>query len=522
MQEEHRLILMLARFVDLVRKDDEGTEERREALDAVTEHADRQSSTIRFEDGRLSVEGLGAPQDVPFVRTFIRLLESHGLAEIRIAFRAAPIDILHLARTLTDPVGGTTVRDRLHKVQATTVTVWTTKEVEAAKIRRQERVSSAILGINESLTDQEGMTGTQTAAQKGLPPDFVPAQAGAAYGQMLELEKASSTTLAAAVRRLRGHPDGAELSKGLNAAAAGVTRAVREKRAPEAIDALIAVIHQEEEEKHEDIRLRYGVALRRVLQTEVLTPLIEYLLDPLYAKDVALIMKRAGDRGTQILLDLLVEAPTFAERRAYMQALEHAEAGTEMLVGMLDHHEWFVVRNVSDLIGEMQIQDAVPALGRAAEHSDSRVRLSAGLALAKIGTPLAMKFLGKLLRDEEPAVRSGIVKHVKGTGLGALAMPLVNAASVEDVEEIECEIYRALGRIGSKNAVEALLKVAEPVGMLKARRVAAQRVAAVEGLASAGTDRAVQALRELKDDRDKGVRSAAQEALGRLRSDTVD
>lgn len=516
MQEEHRLILMFARLVDVWRKADEGTEERKAALEAVCEHVDRQSACIRLWDGRLTVEGLGAPQDVPFVRTLMHLMDAHDVVEIRLSFRAAPVDVLALARALATPPTDKSVRERLNLTQATTVSVHAVAEVEAARERRKSGVAGAFATPERA---DAGTTDDQVEGnEERLPEDFVTAEKGAAYGQMIELTVASSTTLAAAVHRLKGHPDGNELSKGLNAVAAGITKSVREKRGPEAIDVLIAVIKQEEEERHEDIRLRYGVALRRMLQSEVLQPLIPYLLDPLYARDVALIMRRAGERGTQILLDLLVEAPTFAERRAYMQALEHTDAGTEMLVGMLDHHEWFVVRNVADLAGEMKLVSAIPALGKAGEHEDHRVRLSAGLALSKIGTPAVMKYLGALLRDPHPTVRWEIAKNVGGKELRPLAMPLVNAAASEEEEEIRSEMFRALGRVGSDNAVSALIKASEPVGLLKGRRTAAQRAAAAEGLVAAGGERAIDALRVLAADRDKHVRAVALKGLEELTS----
>jgi len=328
------------------------------------------------------------------------------------------------------------------------------------------------------------------------------------------------------VRKLRDvHDDQAELSKGLNAIAAGVVTAVRESRVPEAIDAIIGVIRQEHEEQREEIHLRYGVALRRVLQPEVLLPLIDYLLDPLYDKDVAEIMRRGGTRGAQMLLDRLVAATTFAERRAYMEALRQIDAGTEQVVGMLKHHEWFVVRNIADLVGEMRIEEGVAALGQAAKHDDDRVRLSAGLALAKIGTPAASKYLGGLLRDEDHRIRSEIAKQVKGRGLGALAMPLVNAAESEENENVRAEFYRALGRIGTPDAVQALIRTAKPKGFLKGFgqglpgiKSDGVRLAAAEGLGFAGGRMSLDALEELSRDRDRGVREAARKGLATLRA----
>lgn len=509
-----------------------GTEERRSVLKGIVDHANRHSTTIRLHDGRLTVEGFAAPQEVPFVRTFIRQMNIHRIAEIRVPHEAAAVDILEMLRALSLEPKAQNLSERLAAAGAHSVGVVSVEAVQASHERRRIEVSEAVLGAREMGAEvkatpppAEVEAGDAVPAAGAAPQpqptggvvsrDFVPAKDGAAYGQMVELAQASSTTLASAVRRLRGHPDGPELSKGLNAIAAGVVAAVRDQRVPEAIDAVIAVIGQEEEEHREEVRLRYGVALRRILQPEVLQPLVDLLLDPIYAKDIASIMRRAGARGTELLLDLLVQAPTFAERRAFMQALREVEVGTELIVRMLYHHEWFVVRNVADLVGEMHIEEGVSALGEAAKHPDRRVRLAAGLALAKIGTPSAVKHLGTSLRDEAGQVRHEVAKQVSGKGLAALAMPLVNAAATESSDEVRAEFYRALGRIGTADAVTALIKASKPGGLVIKRRVTGDRVAATEGLVLAAADtRARHTLHDLAKDRDRHVRRVAQAAVG--------
>ncbi len=521
MQNEHKFALMFARLVDLLRQSTGGTNERRAALQALIDQVNMRSATVRFEDGVLSVEGITAPQDVPFVKTFVKQLKAHDVSEIRIAHRAAQIDVMETILALAADPGEEPIATRLMNADVATVDVVSGARADLVHHRRRERVSDAILGISKSaaMPDEEGkpevLEGFQGEGE--LPPDFVPAQAGAAYGQMVELREASSSTLAAAVRRLRGlHDDAHELSKGLNAVAAAVVTAVRESRVPEAIDAIIAVIRQEREEHREEVQLRYGVALRRILQPEVLQPLKEYLIDPLYDKDVGEIMRRAGSKGTEMLLTELVSATTFAERRAYLEALRQVDTGMDMVVKMLHHHEWFVVRNVADLVGELRIEEAVPGLGEAVTHDDMRVRLSAGLALAKIGTPSAVKHLGTLLRDDQSKIRLEVVKAVTGRGLGALAMPLVNAADTEEEEAVRLEMYRALGRIGSNDAVQALIKVAKPKGLLTrlpGMKTDPGRLAATEGLGLAGGSLATPALQQLADDRDKKVREMALKGL---------
>src|SRR5574341_971027 len=103
------------------------------------------------------------------------------------------------------------------------------------------------------------------------------------------------------------------------------------------------------------------------------------------------------------LLDQLYQADalTFAERRTLLSAVRQLEEGVDVIANMLGHHQWFVVRNMADLAGDLKIAEAVDALRRAVEHADSRVRKSAGVALAKIGTQSAAWGVVKVLRDPE-------------------------------------------------------------------------------------------------------------------------
>jgi HEAT repeat protein len=241
------------------------------------------------------------------------------------------------------------------------------------------------------------------------------------------------------------------------------------------------------------------------------------IIDEIYAVDVVNLMKRAGPRGTQVLLDKLVEAPTFAERKAYLSALRSVEAGVDIIISMFGHHEWYVLRNVADLVGELRVEEAIPALGRIAEHDDPRVRRSVGVALARIGTPATVPFLRTVMRDPDPEIRLAVAQAVGGRGLGALAMPVVAAVESEEDPGIQCEYYRALGRIGTADAVQILQKVVQPGGVLFGRRAAGPRLAAIEGLGASNNPAARPVLEALAADRGKDVREAARSALGQLR-----
>jgi HEAT repeat protein len=78
------------------------------------------------------------------------------------------------------------------------------------------------------------------------------------------------------------------------------------------------------------------------------------------------------------------------------------------------------------------------------------------------------------------------------------------------------ELVLALGRIGSPDAVQALIKIAQPSGRLFGRKPSGLRVTAVEALRVAGTPTAVGTLQNLSNDSDKQVRASARQALSEL------
>lgn len=99
--------------------------------------------------------------------------------------------------------------------------------------------------------------------------------------------------------------------------------------------------------------------------------------------------------------------------------------------------------------------------------------------------------------------------------MGAV-MSLVAALEAEEDEAVRRELILALGRIGTPDAVQSLIKMAQPSGRLFDRKPVALRLAAVEALRLAGTAPAIGTLEGLSEDGDKQVRAAAQAAVKEL------
>jgi HEAT repeat protein len=294
--------------------------------------------------------------------------------------------------------------------------------------------------------------------------------------------------------------------------------AIRQTRVEQVLGVISGIMRAEQKVPEADsVRRQYTIALRRIYTKPVLEGLSRLLATPKHRASAVAALQRGGAAGVEVLMDVLAAAPTVAERRAVFDALKHMTEGTDQLVHMLDHSEWFVVRNVAELIGELALEDAVPALARRLDHADERVRKAVGLALGKIGTRGAAEPLRRALRDRSQEVRLQVAVGIGGRKSSALAMPLVVAMEEEKDEAVVRELILALGRIGSPDAVQALIKWAQPTGRFFGRKPSELRVAAVEALRLAASAAALGTLEGLSDDSDREVREAARRAVTELK-----
>ena len=128
------------------------------------------------------------------------------------------------------------------------------------------------------------------------------------------------------------------------------------------------------------------------------------------------------------------------------------------------------------------------------------------MALAKIGTPATVEPLRRAMKEGNAELRALIAGSI-GRASRALAMPLVAMIDAETDQTVVREYYCALGRIGTGEAVRALVKAASPGGKILKRKTAEERIPAIEGLRLAG---AATSLQELAEDSDKAVRDAVK------------
>ncbi|MBS1240759.1 MAG: hypothetical protein H6R40_186, partial [Gemmatimonadetes bacterium] len=148
------------------------------------------------------------------------------------------------------------------------------------------------------------------------------------------------------------------------------------------------------------------------------------------------VLRRLGSEATEVLMELLVETESLAERRGYFSALTRMDDGVDIIIHHLQHPTWYVVRNAAELCGEMGLARAVPELAKQTGHPDERVRKSIAVALNRIGTREALEPLARMIKDGSPAIRIQVLGNLDGARARPLAMPLAALLETEEHPDV--------------------------------------------------------------------------------------
>jgi len=276
-------------------------------------------------------------------------------------------------------------------------------------------------------------------------------------------------------------------------------------------------------------RLAVEALLRHLLRPALLSLVAQRL--PHSADRAALLqlLARAGDAGVETLLEQLMATDDPLARRAYFDGIVAMDVGSPLLFDLLLDSRWFVVRNAAALLGEMNVAQTDVALLPLLQHKDERIRIAVARALTRVRTPKALQGLHAAIDDPHAEVRRlaaasfGLAGGASG-GMRPPAARLSLALEREADDDVALEMLAALGRLGSADAVQRLLRVAMPASQdftsgdrATTTREPWLRIAAMEALVRARGHAVIAAIESLQADADSEVAAAAS----RLRASVV-
>ncbi len=545
----------LARAVDLFR-DPEKKEDQKREFRALVTMLQEQGATVQAVGGRISVNGDLA--DGPQLDPLLQRLELHGVSELTIPQDVPLSQVFALLRALADQPGWPEdIAARLRALGDCRISVSMARLTDVPPapphpeapppVETPDRPDS--LGtrgllrgnpMRDIASPAAPVAGAADVHQISPTPEMPDIPAASTHSpapdpdaRPPELEPppivrdaAPAVFVPAAARTqdtldalvmLEREPQGPGVGDTLAVLVRQADEAVRASKFERVLRIICGIVRIEQTIAGGSGRRTYSIALKRMFTRSMLEALAQFLTLPGYRADAIVALQRAGADGAEVLLDRLIAAPSMDERRHVFSALAQMKEGASQLVHLLGHPQWFVVRNSAELAGELGVAEAVPELAKQLDHEDERVRKAVALALAKIGSRYTAEPLRRALRDPSPEVRLQVALGVGGRRSSPLAMLLTGALEEEKEVEVVRELVLALGRIGSPEAVQALIKFVQPTGRLLGRRPTPLRVAAVEALRLAGSPAAVGTLQGLAGDGDRAVKVAAQAALTALK-----
>ena len=480
-----------SRLVWLLLNDSSAIDEQKSALRALVTISKDGPVSFTTADWRLIVNGTPLPEALTGVQDLSAQMIGHAVKQLDIAAGAAPADLLGTARILAAEAvpgdGGRVFLQKMQALAAKTVTA-TVKELEPV-----------VRGV------------TPPAGNATIPASVsTPSTSDEASGAMLLFAARSAKGSAADVLQQLDATTSVNMStRLLDELVTLAENANREARLEEVADAFHGVVVREGRMTDADMKRAYVMALRRMCKPTLLRAVATMLPRKREkSEQFMVVLSRAGEDGADALIEQLTTAQNSSERRVYFDSLIKLNAGVTALIHMLGDPRWYVARNAADLLGEMNTTVAEAPLSEALKHDDDRVRRAAANSLAKIGTPNAMRALHDALHDTSPQVRlqaaAGLAsrKGLKTSGT------LIKALDDEQDAEVQFALLGALGKVATPDAVQKLIKAAEPEGRLFRKKPTAYRVAAIQALGDARTPAAIAALQALASDKEKEVKDA--------------
>ncbi len=467
-----------------------------------------QALTLRLTRERLEIFGEAVPDETPGVQDLRRQLGTHGIGLVELPASLSPASMLSVLRAIAQPRARFRSLDHLLADidPATRAMIRIAPPQEAADATFRER-SDYIPG--EDIMQTLGAAGNLFGL-RGVPLDV-----GSDKMRFAHLERVTSGRLADILKLIDQEPAAESALARLSELVAGCDVAARSADWDVVRQAVAVVMRAETAVPEGEMKRAYGIAIRRILTRGAIEHLAKRTtLGGVERAEAIELLRRGGSEASEVLLGLLAESSQLDERRGYYAALRQVATVSPLFTRLLAHEEWYVIRNVAELCGDLRAEDMVPNLARHVNHVDERVRRAVAGALARIGSSSVVEPLRQMLKDPSPLVRLQAVQGLDGARSRGLAMTLALAADEEQNPDVLREIYLALGRIGSADAVQVLSRAAQPGRKLFSRRLLGTRLAAIEGLRLAGTAAAATALQALLGDGEREVRDAAQDALG--------
>ena len=486
-----------ARLVALLLHDAENLDEQKMSLRALATVNKSGPVKLVAQDWRLQANDQPVAGALMGVQDVAAQMAAHSIGSIQIGAESSPADLIGLARILAAPAapgdGGAQVRQKLDALGVKTIEIVTLAPIPVAPL------DAPAVAVSKAEDSARVTQDAVTLLSQLAAPD---------------ISKLSHHDLLASLELEKNANLCAKVLDDLLIVAEHTMRAGKTATVSEILHGIVA---REAKLPDGDVKRAYAAAVRRMSKPALLRAVASLIPKrPEGTQSYYEVLERTGEEGADAVIEQITQAPTNQDRKALLGVFRELKDAVPALKRMLSDSRWFIVRNAADLLGEMAATDAGDDLVALIKHSDERVRRAATHALLKVGTPDAMKGIYEAIHDTSPEVRIQATAAIATKRDAKTTYRLIRAIEEEDDGDVQVAMIAALGKIATPDAVQKLIKIAEPEGRLFRKKTTVFRVAAVQALGEARTPAALAALRELTGDKDREVRETATRALAHL------
>ena len=241
-----------------------------------------------------------------------------------------------------------------------------------------------------------------------------------------------------------------------------------EKKHDDVSLALFVLVIHTTEAWHRPVEIKELAAdcLRECLNDEMLLYLIKRAgskAEPM-RPDIQRIMVFGGNNAIELLLDAVISAPEAIARRHYYNSIVLFGPSIRPNVERrIPKAEWFVVRQMVSVLGDLGDTAAIDALEAAYAHPDTRVKKEVLKSLVKLPSERSTAALIKGLSETEDSLVSqavislGMLKDMSSIDL--IARIAMKRDAFSETKESVKEAIKALGNIGDAKCVPHLREI---------------------------------------------------------------
>ncbi len=236
-----------------------------------------------------------------------------------------------------------------------------------------------------------------------------------------------------------------------------------EKKFEEVLAALLVFSeHSSSEELSEKIKTVAARNLSQLLNDEVVKFLVARAgnKDEVNRIEIQKMLLKAGNIAVETLLDAIIEAHEAARRRNLYNTLVLFGGEIRPYVEKrLKSKEWFAVRQMVSLLGELGDEQSIGAFEEVYKNPDERIKKEVLKSIVKIHSQRSTHILTKALDEENPILKNQAIISLGMLKDPSAIDPLARIATKDKNLETKKEAIKALGFIGDRKAIPYLTKI---------------------------------------------------------------